>query len=202
MARPPSDVAFTASVKAEQEKRGSRRQFERVEKGSGWPTVVTSELAQFIGHVRSFYLGTASAAGQPYIQHRGGPPGFLKPLDEKTLAFADFGGNRQYITAGHLAENPHAFIFMMDYATRRRIKLWGTAKIVEDDDALLASLRQSAYPAAPERAIVFSLEAWDRNCSQHIPRLLPYEAVADVIAQLEARIAALEAENALLRGDA
>lgn len=201
MARPPSDVAFTASVKAEQDKRGSRRQFERVEKGSGWPTVITAELAQFVANVRSFYLGTASAAGQPYIQHRGGPPGFLKALDERTLAFADFGGNRQYITAGHLAENPRAFIFMMDYASRRRIKLWGTAKIVEDDDALLAGLRPSAYPAAAERVIVFNLEAWDRNCAQHIPRLLPYESVAEAVAQLEARIAELEAENHQLRGD-
>jgi uncharacterized protein len=198
----PSDIAFTASVKAEQQKRGSRGQFKRVEKHGGWPDTITPDLAQFIAGVRSFYLGTASAAGQPYIQHRGGPAGFLKPLGAQVLGFADFGGNRQYITAGNLAENPRAFIFLMDYAKRRRIKLWGTAKIVEDDEKLLTSLSSPSYAAAPERAIVFGLEAWDRNCAQHIPRLLPYEDVADAINQLQRRIAALEAENARLGGAA
>ena len=201
MTRPPSDVAFTGAVKAEQTRRGSRAQFQRVEQGAGWPCTVTPELAQVLAAVRSFYLGTASAAGQPYIQHRGGPAGLLKALDETTLAFADFGGNRQYITAGNLAENNRAFIFLMDYAKRRRIKLWGSAKIIENDQALLTSLADPAYAAAPERAIVFTINAWDRNCAQHIPRLLPFDDVASAIGQLEHRIAALEVENARLRGD-
>jgi uncharacterized protein len=200
MKHPPSDVAFSGAVKAEQTRRGSRTQFERVEQGSGWPNSVTPDLATVLAAARSFYLGTASAAGQPYIQHRGGPAGFLRALDDKTLAFADYGGNRQYITAGNLAENPRAFIFLMDYAKRRRIKLWGSAKIIENDAALLASLTDMTYAAAPERGIVFTIEAWDRNCAQHIPRLLPFDDVASAIGRLEHRIALLEAENARLRG--
>jgi uncharacterized protein len=199
MTRPASDVAFTASVKAEQERRGSRAQYQRMEQGAGWARSITPELAQFVASVRSFYLGTASAGGQPYIQHRGGPAGFLKPIGTAVLAFADYGGNRQYITAGHLAENPRAFIFMMDYANRRRIKLWGTAHVIENDDALLSSLTQNTYAASPERAIVFTLEAWDRNCPQHIPRLVPVEQAAGAIAHLERRIAELEAELAHVR---
>ncbi len=200
MTRPPSDVAFTGAVKAEQTRRGSRAQFQRVEQGAGWPRTVTPELAQVLAGVRSFYLGTASAAAQPYIQHRGGPAGLLKALDETTLAFADFSGNRQYITAGNLAENNRALIFLMDYAKRRRIKLWGSAKIIENDQPLLASLADPEYAAAPERAIVFTIDAWDRNCAQHIPRLLAFDDVASAVGQLEHRIAALEAENARLRG--
>jgi uncharacterized protein len=200
MTSTPSDIAFTRSVKSEQEKRGSRAQFERAARVRAWPETVTPDLAKFVAGVRSFYLGTASADGQPYIQHRGGPAGFLKPLDDKTLAFADFGGNRQYISAGNLAENPRAFMFLMDYARQRRIKLWGTASIVEGDASLLARLSDPSYAAAPERAIVFKLETWDRNCAQHIPKLLPLEDVSDAIAHLERRIVELEAENARLRG--
>lgn len=199
MSRPVSDIAFTPSVKAEQQRRGSRAGYARMEQGDGWEDTVTPELAAFLGDVRSFYLGTASAEGQPYIQHRGGPPGFLRVVDERTLGFADFSGNRQYITAGNLAENPRAFIFVMDYARRRRIKIWGTARIVENDDELLARLRPAVGTARVERAILFSLEAWDRNCPQHIPQLLPREAVEAAIEQMQNRIAELEAEVARLR---
>ena len=195
----PSDIAFTPSVKAEQARRGSRAQFERVERMKGWPSTITPDLAAFVAGARSFYLATASADGQPYVQHRGGPKGFLRPLDDKTLAFADYGGNRQYLTVGNLAENPKAFIFIMDYVRARRVKLWGTAKIVEGDDALLSKLTDPQYRAAPERAIVFTLEAWDRNCPQHIPRTLPFEDVTAAIGRLEQRIGDLEAENARLR---
>ncbi len=195
----PSDIAFTPSVKAEQSRRGSRSQFERMEKMKGWPSTVTPDLAAFIADARSFYLATASADGQPYVQHRGGPKGFLRVLDDKTLAFADYGGNRQYLTVGNLAENPKAFIFVMDYVRARRAKLWGTAKVVEGDEALLSKLTDPRYRAAPERAIVFTLEAWDRNCPQHIPRMLPFEDVASAIGRLEQRIADLEAENAQLK---
>jgi uncharacterized protein len=197
-----SDIAFTPAVKAEQVRRGSRLQFERVERYGGWPATVTEDLAAMLALTRSFYLATASADGQPYIQHRGGPPGFLKVLDEKTLAFADFSGNKQYITLGNLAENDKAYIFIMDYVNLRRVKLWGTAKVVEGDDALLSRLSDPGYRGRPERAIVFTLGAWDRNCPQHIPRMLPFDDVKEAIGRLQARIADLEAENARLRGEA
>ncbi len=189
-----SDVAFTPAVKAEQLRRGSRAQYEAMERGRGWQSRVTPELAAVVTAARSFYLGTASAAGQPYIQHRGGSPGFLKVVDEGTLGFADLAGNRQYITAGNLAENPRAFIFLMDYARRRRVKIWGTARVCENDDELLAALRPAQGHAVAERAILFSIEAWDRNCPQHIPQLIPIEDVQDAYAALQTRIEELEEE--------
>ena len=189
-----SDIAFTDTVKAEQSARGSRAQYERMEKGKGWPTTVTPDLAAYIADVRSFYLGTANAEGQPYIQHRGGPAGFLKVLDERTLGFADLAGNRQYITAGNLADNPRAFIFLMDYAHRRRVKIWGRARVVENDDEPLARLRPQVGHAVAERAILFEIEAWDRNCPQHIPQLVPMEDVEAAVRTLQDRILLLEAE--------
>jgi predicted pyridoxine 5'-phosphate oxidase superfamily flavin-nucleotide-binding protein len=194
----PSDIAFSESVKAQQQQRGSRRIFERMERSGGWPDVVTPDLAAFIAGVGSFYLATASAGGQPYIQHRGGTPGFLKIVDDQTLGFADYAGNRQYITLGNLAENPRAFIFLMDYARRIRIKLWGTAHIDETDDALLTRLSEG-LDVAPQRSILFKLEAWDRNCSQHIPRLIPMDAVENLIADYEEKISDLQEELARLR---
>lgn len=199
MAHVASDIAFTPSVKAEQARHGSRPQYERMEQLRGWPTTVTEDLAQRIAETRSFYLSTASADGQPYVQHRGGPAGFLKVLDEKTLAFADFGGNKQYITVGNLDENAKAFIFIMDYVNLRRAKLWGTAKVVEGDDELLSKLSDPTYRGRPERAIVFTLEAWDLNCPQHIPRMLPFDDVKDAIGRLQSQIADLQAENARLQ---
>ena len=189
-----SDVAFSPAVKAIQARRGSREAYARREARGGWRDRVTPDLAAFLAQCRSFYLGTASAAGQPYIQHRGGLPGFLCVLDEKTLGFADYRGNRQYITIGNLAENPQAFIFLMDYASRIRIKLWGTARVFENDDALLRQVSRITS-APPERCILFRVEAWDRNCKQHIPRLLAAEDVEEHVSALEARIAELEAEN-------
>lgn len=165
-----------------------------MEQKGGWHDRVTPDLAAFIAERDSFYLATASAEGQPYAQHRGGPPGFLKVLDERTLAFADFRGNRQYITAGNLAENSHAFIFVMDHANRRRIKIWGRARIVEDDAALLETLAESNGASRPEHAVVFDIEAWDVNCPQHItPRYSDAERVAEM-ARLRERVADLEAE--------
>lgn len=193
MGAPNTDVAFTPSVKAEQEKRGSRESYRRVEQSGGWRSRVTPELVDVLADVRSFYLGTANADGQPYIQHRGGPAGFLRVLDERTLGFADYGGNRQYITLGNLVDNPRAYIFLMDYGRRQRVKLWGRARVVENDDALLADLSTGAN-TAPERAILFEVEAWDRNCRQHIPHLLPAGAVEQAMRALQDRIAALEAE--------
>lgn len=192
--QPASDVAFTPAVKAEQARRGSRHQYEAMERSRGWPTTITPDLAAIVSTTRSFYLGTASAAGQPYIQHRGGPSGFLKIVDDRTLGFADLAGNRQYITAGNLAENPRAFIFIMDYAHRRRVKLWGTARIVEGDAELLAQMRPPSGNAKAERVILFTIEAWDRNCPQHIPQLVPIEAAEAALQQLRDRIAELESE--------
>jgi predicted pyridoxine 5'-phosphate oxidase superfamily flavin-nucleotide-binding protein len=195
----PSDVAFTPAVKAVQEARGSRQSYARMEKGRGWRTTVTPDLADFLADLDMFYLGTANAAGQPYIQYRGGPPGFLKAIDERTLGFADFGGNQQYVTLGNLSENPKAFLFLMDYANSRRIKIWGTARVVEGEAALLENLRDRAYPGEPERAILFAIEAWDVNCPQHIHRRFSERQVAPVIEELQARIAELEAEVARLQ---
>jgi predicted pyridoxine 5'-phosphate oxidase superfamily flavin-nucleotide-binding protein len=199
MTRPSSDVAFSPTVKAVQAKRGSRERFAKMEEKGGWRTTLTPDLAGFLGEARSFYLATASADGQPYVQHRGGPPGFLRIVDERTLGFADFRGNRQYITTGNLAENAKAFIFVMDYAQRRRVKLWGRSRVVEDD-ALLARLWPEGYEARAEQAILFEIEAWDTNCPQHIPQLFAAEDVARTVLQFQARISKLEAEVAALKG--
>ena len=163
-----SDVAFSRAVKAQQHRLGSREAYARRETRGGWSDRITPELAAFIGERESFYLGTASADGQPYIQHRGGPKGFLKVLDDRTLAFADYSGNAQYISMGNLTENDKAFVFLMDYPSRKRIKIWGTARFVEDDPVLLDRLVDPSYRARPERAFVFSVQAWDLNCPQHI----------------------------------
>jgi uncharacterized protein len=195
----PSDVAFTPAVKAVQDAKGSRQSYARMEKGRGWRTTVTPELADFLADLDMFYLGTANAEGQPYIQYRGGPPGFLKAIDERTLGFADFGGNQQYVTLGNLSENPKAFLFLMDYANNRRIKVWGTARVVEGDAALLEQLGDREYPGEAERAILFVIEAWDVNCPQHIHRRFSERQLAPVIEKLQARIAKLEAEVARLQ---
>jgi predicted pyridoxine 5'-phosphate oxidase superfamily flavin-nucleotide-binding protein len=195
-----TDIAFSPSVKAVQDRRGSRAAYARLEQNGGWDTKIDAVLAKFIAGLRSFYLATASKDGQPYVQHRGGPPGFLRVIDETTLAFADFAGNRQYVTTGNLAENPRVMLFLMDYQHRRRVKIWGQARVVEDDPELIARLFPEDYGARPEAAILFTVEAWDANCPQHIPQLLFVEDVAAAIGVLEERIAALEAENARLRG--
>ncbi len=166
-----------------------------------WSDTVDDRLAAFIAERDSFYLGTASADGQPYIQHRGGPPGFLKVLDESTLGFADFAGNRQYLTLGNLAENPKAFIFLMDYAGRRRFKIWGRAHLVEDDPGVIARLVEDDADVTAERAIVFEIEAWDRNCPQFITPRHSDSEITDIIAPLTSRIAELEAEIEALHGE-
>ena len=191
----PSDIAFTPAVKAIQARKGSRTRYERIER-SGWQTRVTPDLAEFLAGLDMFYLGTANAEGQPYIQYRGGSPGFLKVIDDTTLGFADFGGNRQYLTVGNLSENPRAFIFLMDYANSQRVKLWGEARVVEDDPALLEKLRDPAYPGKVERAILFRIEAWDVNCPQHIHKRFSQAQIAPVVEQLQARIADLESQLA------
>lgn len=193
-----SDVAFTPSVKAVQSRKGSRASYHKTEL-RGWRTQITADLAGFIAAQTSFMLATASADGQPYIQHRGGPAGFLRVLDDRTLAFADFAGNRQYITQGNLAENARAYIFIVDYLNRRRIKLWGTARVIENDPALLATLMPDGYEARGEQVIVFTVSLWDTNCPQHIPQKIDLADVVQVIAERDRRIAELEAEVAKLR---
>ncbi|OYU47345.1 MAG: pyridoxamine 5'-phosphate oxidase [Rhizobiales bacterium PAR1] len=193
---PSSNIAFTPTIKAIQQRKGSRHGYAQMEARGGWQTTITSELATFIDTVRSFYLATANAEGQPYIQHRGGPPGFLQVLGESTLAIVDFKGNRQFITQGNLEENAKAFIFLMDYESRRRIKIWGTARMVEDDTALIGRLMPEGYTARPEQVLLFEIEAWDANCPQHIPQRFEAEDVARALAARDARIAELEARLA------
>jgi predicted pyridoxine 5'-phosphate oxidase superfamily flavin-nucleotide-binding protein len=196
-----SDVAFTPAVKAIQARKGSRESYAHVEQKGGWRTEIDENLAAFLSDTNSIYFATASADGQPYIQHRGGPKGFVKILDKNTIAFADYSGNRQYITQGNLTENPKAHIFVMDYAHRRRVKIWGEARVVDDDPALLKSLMPVGYKARPEQVILFKISAWDTNCPQHIPQKFDAADVAAALASRDAPIAELEAEVAALRAN-
>lgn len=189
-----SDVAFTPAVKAIQARKGSRRAYAHMEDGGSWQTTIPENLKLYIESRVSFYLATASAEGQPYIQHRGGPPGFLNVLDERTLGFADFAGNRQYVTQGNLTENPRVQLFLMDYAHQRRIKIWGTARVIEDDAELIATLKPSDYAARIEQAILISVSAWDVNCPQHIPQMFEAAAVEEALSAKDRRIAELERE--------
>jgi predicted pyridoxine 5'-phosphate oxidase superfamily flavin-nucleotide-binding protein len=195
-----SDVAFTPAVKAVQTRKGSRDGYAQVEQNGGWRTEIDEKLAGLLGETNSFFLSTASADGQPYIQHRGGPKGFVKIIDKNTIAFADYSGNRQYITQGNLSENPRAHIFVMDYAHRRRVKIWGEARVVDDDPALTKALMPGDYKARPEQVILFRIAAWDTNCPQHIPQKFDAADVAAALASRDARIAELETELAALKG--
>jgi predicted pyridoxine 5'-phosphate oxidase superfamily flavin-nucleotide-binding protein len=198
MTKPISDIAFTPAVKAVQGRLGSRKQYVRMEEGDGWSDTITPDLAGFLSEADSIYLATASKDGRPYIQHRGGPKGFLHVLDDRTLAFADFMGNRQYISLGNLAENNQAFLFLMDYATQTRIKMWGTAEVIEDDHDLLTQLTDLQYKGKPERVIRFHVQAWDANCRQHIPVKYSQEDVERLMLPLKNRITAMEAEIEIL----
>jgi predicted pyridoxine 5'-phosphate oxidase superfamily flavin-nucleotide-binding protein len=197
--RVSSDVAFTPAVKAIQTRKGSRKAYADLERRGGWQSEIDEHLRTFLEAQDSMFLATASADGQPYVQHRGGPKGFIKTLDKNTLAFADYGGNRQYITQGNLSENPKAQIFLMDYAHRRRVKIWGEARVVDDDPALLKSLMPQGYKARPEQVILFKISAWDTNCPQHIPQKFDAADVAAALATRDQRIAELEAELASVK---
>ncbi|PTM42746.1 pyridoxamine 5'-phosphate oxidase family protein [Bosea sp. 124] len=193
-----SDIAFTPRVKALQHQRGSRATYARMEAHGGFRTAVSPDLVAFLAEIDTAFLATATAEGQPYAQHRGGPPGFIRALDERTLGFADFSGNRQYVTTGNLEENDRAFLFLIDYARRRRVKLWGRARVVQDPD-LVARLMPAGYEARPEQAILFTVEAWDINCPQHIPRKIDAALAAEALVRIEAERDRLAAENAALR---
>jgi predicted pyridoxine 5'-phosphate oxidase superfamily flavin-nucleotide-binding protein len=195
-----SDVAFTPSVKAVQTRKGSRRSYERMEERGSWQSRITPDLARFIEAQTSIFLGTANREGQPYIQHRGGPPGFLQVLDNKTIGFADFAGNRQYITQGNLADNPKAYLFLIDYARRQRIKIWGEARVIEGDAELTAKLMPESYKARAEQVILFTVAAWDANCPQHIPQRFEAADVTAALAERDQRIEMLEGEIERLRG--
>lgn len=194
-----SDVAFTPIVKALQIKKGSRRAYERMEQGGSWQTRITPELKEFIEAQSSVFLATANADGQPYIQHRGGPAGFLHVLDDQRIGFVDFSGNRQFISSGNLAENPKVHLFLIDYATRHRVKIWGEAQVVENDAALTAQLLPHGYKARPEQVMLLTVTAWDANCPQHIPQRFEATDVARRLAARDAKITALEAEIMALR---
>lgn len=194
-----SDVAFTDKVKTIQARKGSRPAYARMEAGGSWESSITADLKAEIEAQTSVFLATANAEGQPYIQHRGGPAGFLQVLDEHTIAFVDFAGNRQYITQGNLEENPKAQLFLIDYAEQRRIKVWGTARVVEGDEALVRRLMPEGYRARPEQVVLFTVTAWDVNCPQHIPRRFEAADVEAAVRTRDERIAALEAENDRLR---
>ncbi len=191
----PEDVMFSPAVKAEQARLGSRASFE----DRDWQTEITDDLRQFLAAIDTFFFATASADGRPYIQHRGGPAGFLKPIGTHMLAFADFAGNRQYITLGHLKENDRAHIFILHFATQQRLKLWGRARVVEDDAELMERLVDPAYKAKPQRAIAFRIEAWDINCRQHIVARYSEAEIAPAVNQLTQRIKELEEEVARLK---
>jgi len=193
-----SDVTFTPTVKAIQARKGSRSGYERMEQAGSWETTITPELEGFLSAQTSVFLATVNASGQPYIQHRGGPAGFLRVMDDQTIGFVDYSGNRQYITSGNLAENPKAHLFLIDYARRRRIKIWGEARVVEGDAALIAILASEGYQARPEQVMLFTVTAWDANCPQHIPQRFEAADVAAALKERDDRIAELEARLAAL----
>ncbi|MFO1201232.1 MAG: pyridoxamine 5'-phosphate oxidase family protein [Tabrizicola sp.] len=193
---PSSDIAFTPTVKATQSRKGSRSSYAKMEERGGFRTAIDGDLAAFIAAQTSVFLGTANAGGQPYIQHRGGPAGFLKVLDEATIGFADFTGNRQFVTTGNLEDNPQAFLFLIDYSTQSRVKIWGRARVVEGDAELVQRLMPPDYRARADQAILFTVVAWDANCHQHIPQRFEAADVAAALAKRDARIAELEAELA------
>lgn len=184
-----SDVAFSPAVKALQLQRGSRKAYARMETRGSWETTISTDLRAFIEAQISVFLATASAAGQPTVQHRGGPAGFLKVLDEKTIGFAEYSGNAQYISQGNLTENPKVCLFLIDYAHRQRVKVWGEATVTSDR-AVVERLLPEGKQA--ERAILISVTAWDGNCPQHIPQRFEAADVARALAEKDARIAALE----------
>jgi uncharacterized protein len=192
MPRKFGELAFTPEVKAAQEQRGSRQTYEKYIANGAANDTITPKLAEFIAQLDGFYLGTVSSNGYPYIQFRGGAPGFLKVLDEKTLGFADFLGNVQYITIGNLSSHNKAFLFLMDYRHHKRIKIWGRAKFVEGNADLIAQLQVPGYPAEIERAILFQVEAVSENCPQHIPIRYCETEVQTMMQPLQDRIADLE----------
>ncbi len=196
---PSSDIAFSPAVKAVQAERGSRNAYARVERGGGFEVEVTGDLRDFLAEIDTAFLATASADGQPYVQHRGGPRGFIRALDAQTIGFLDFAGNKQYVSTGNLRENDRVCLFLIDYARRRRIKVWGNARLVAATPELVATLASPGYRARVEQVMLITVTAWDVNCPQHIPQKIDAGEVAALVDGLRARIAELEADNRRLR---
>ena len=199
MTNPSSDIAFTPTVKAAQTRHGSRTAYAAMEAKGSFRIAIDTRMREALAEANSAYLVTANADGQPYAQHRGGPRGFIRVIDDRTIGFADYTGNQQYVSTGNLADNPKAFLFLMDYAHRRRVKIWGRAGVVEGDAALNAQLMPHDYKAQAQAAILFEISAWDINCPQHIPQKFDAADVAQALAKRDSRISELEAELAAVR---
>lgn len=197
--RPSSDVAFTETVKRIQQERGSRAAYAKMESAGGFESEVTPELVALLARIDTAFLASVNAEGQPYIQHRGGPRGFLRPLDEHTLGFVDLRGNKQYVTTGNLEEDGRVCILAIDYAKRRRVKIWGTARAVPASPDLVERLAVADYDARAEQVVLVTVSAWDVNCPQHIPQKLDAGEVEAALVSLHARIEELEEENRALR---
>jgi predicted pyridoxine 5'-phosphate oxidase superfamily flavin-nucleotide-binding protein len=192
MPRKFTQIAFTPSVKAFQEQYGSREMYARMEESGPDNDTIIPVVEEFIQARDSFYIGTTNENGWPYIQFRGGKLGFLKVIDQKTLGFADFAGNCQYLTTGNLAADDRVFLFLMDYANQRRLKIWGKAKVILDDADLIEQLRVPDDNSGAKRAILIHVEAWDWNCPKYIPLKYSEAEVAAMVEPLKARIAELE----------
>ncbi|PQA87863.1 pyridoxamine 5'-phosphate oxidase family protein [Hyphococcus luteus] len=202
MARAFSKIAFTDTVRALQAKHGSAGAYAKFLAPEAPPNDSLGEAeAAFIRARDGFYQATVSETGWPYVQFRGGPPGFMHVLDEKTLAYADFRGNRQYLSVGNLLGNGRIALFFMDYPNKRRLKLLGQASIVEMEDHadLVNSLHTPGYEAKPERAMIISVAGYDWNCPQHIPQRYTLEEMASTLSPIREELAALRRENADLK---
>ena len=201
MARAFAEIAFTPAVRAAQQRQGSAAMYDRMLAPEADPAnLLGPEEAAFVEARDGFYQATTSETGWPYVQFRGGPAGFLKVLDQRTIAYADFRGNRQYVSAGNLAGDDRISMILMDYPNRRRLKVMGRARLVEKDadPDLVASLHVDGYRARPERAVVITVEGLDWNCPQHIPVRLTREELEPHLAPLKDELSRLQAENAAL----
>lgn len=192
-----SDMAFSASVKKRQKEMGSRNTYQKMAERRDWQQELTM-LKPFIVARDSFYMSSVNADGQPYIQHRGGPKGFLKVLDESHLFFADYSGNRQYISVGNFDDNNKVHLFLMDYPNRTRIKIWGEATIVSKDNEALKKLMETKYVAQVERFIQIKVTAWDANCPQHIQQRYTWKEMEPHFDVLNQKIQDLEKQVAVL----
>jgi predicted pyridoxine 5'-phosphate oxidase superfamily flavin-nucleotide-binding protein len=195
MSRAYSDIAFTPAVRELQTRQGSRSKYEAFDRATDRRDQLSEREAEFIRHSDHFFQATVGETGWPYVQHRGGPPGFLEVLDDRTIAYADFRGNVQYISVGNLTGDDRVSLILMDYANKRRLKILGRARVVEaaDDPELIARVTVPGYKATVERAVVISVEAWDWNCPQHITQRFTVAEVETLVAPLQAEIERLRA---------
>lgn len=194
-------LVFTPLVKALQEKHGSRRQYARMETGSPAADRLGPDESTFLADRDSFYMATIGATGWPYVQHRGGPKGFLRVIDDRTVAFADFRGNRQYVSTGNVATDDRVALILVDYPARTRLKILGRAKVFESgaDEGWIERLREPGSKDVIERAYVFQVEAFDWNCPQHITPRYSEEQIREALIPFERRMEELERENERLR---